>query len=300
MRIARLLIASIVAFGIAHPGTVSAAATDRQTGTHLITLGTRGGPIPAKDRAQSSNLLVVNGTPYLVDAGDGVLRRLTQADVNFRQIGKVFITHGHDDHTAGLGTLMSVAWDFQRHDAIDVYGPPGTVALVKGAIQYFTVNAEIRWTEGRRTPLGDVFVGHDVAPGLIYRDTNIKVTAVENTHFHIPAGSPYYGKYKSYAYRFQTPDRVIVFTGDTGPSDAVTELARDADILVSEIGSTEDLKQVLIKNGAWQGMTPEQQTAFVRHLTEEHLTPEEVGKLAARANVKMVVLTQPATDDQRP
>jgi ribonuclease BN (tRNA processing enzyme) len=126
------------------------------------------------------------------------------------------------------------------------------------------------------------------------------VTAVENTHFHIPAGSPYYGKYKSYAYRFQTPDRVIVFTGDTGPSDAVTELARDADILVSEIGSTEDLKQVLIKNGTWQGMTPEQQTAFVRHLTEEHLTPEEVGKSAARANVKMVVLTQPATDDQRP
>ena len=291
MRIARLLIASIVAFGIVHSGAVRAAATDRQTGTHLITLGTRGGPIPAKDRAQSSNLLVVNGTPYLVDAGDGVLRRLTQADVNFRQIGKVFITHGHDDHTAGLGTLMSVAWDFQRHDAIDVYGPPGTVALVKGAIQYFTVNAEIRWAEGRRTPLGDVFVGHDVAPGLIYQDTNIKVTAVENTHFHIPAGSPYYGKYKSYAYRFQTPDRVIVFTGDTGPSDAVTELARDADILVSEIGSTEDLKQVLIKNGTWQGMTPEQQTAFVRHLTEEHLTPEEVGKLAARANVKMVVLT---------
>jgi len=266
-------------------------AAKRQSASRLITLGTRGGPIPSKDRAQSSNLLVVNDTYYLIDAGDGVLRRLTQAGANFRKVGRVFITHDHDDHTAGLGTLMSVSWDFQRHDLIDVYGPPGTAALVKGAIQYFTVNAEIRWVEGRRTLLSKVFVGHDVQPGSIYEDANIKVTAVENTHFHIPEGTPYYGKYKSYAYRFQTPDRVIVFTGDTGPSDAVAELAKNADILVSEVASPDDLKQLLIKNGTWQGMSPDQQTAFMRHLNEEHLTPEEVGKLAARANVKKVVLT---------
>lgn len=291
MRIYPLLFAGIVALSILPLRQANGEATTTQTGTHLITLGTRGGPIPAKDRAQSSNLLIVNGTYYLVDAGDGVLRRLTQAGANFRQIGQVFITHGHDDHTAGLGALMSVAWDFQRHDPIAVYGPPGTAALVKGAIEYFTVNAEIRWAEGRRTPLGDVFVGHDVAPGLVYQDQNIKVTAAENTHFHIPEGSPYYGKYKSYAYRFQTPDRVIVFTGDTGPSDAVTELARNADLLVSEVGSSEDVKQVFIKNGTWQGMTPEQQTALMRHEVEEHLTPDEVGKMAARAHVKTVVLT---------
>jgi ribonuclease BN (tRNA processing enzyme) len=235
--------------------------------------------------------LIVNGAYYLIDAGDGVLRRMTRAGANFRQISRVFITHGHDDHTAGLGALMSVAWDFQRHDPIDVYGPPGTAALVEGAIQYFTVSAEIRWAEGRRTPLGDVFVGHDVGPGLVYKDQNIEVTAVENTHFHIPEGSPYYGKYKSYAYRFQTPDRVIVFTGDTGPSEAVTELARNADILVSEVGSSEDVKQVFIKNGTWQGMTPEQQAALMRHEVEEHLTPDAVGKMAARAHVKAVVLT---------
>lgn len=295
-KISVLLWAGLLAIGTIHMagsslGQTRGAATAAQSGSRLITLGTRGGPIPARDRAQSSNLLIVNGTYYLVDAGDGVLRRLAQAGVNFRQIGKVFITHGHDDHTAGLGTLMSVPWDFQRHDPIDVYGPPGTVALVKGAIQYFTGNAEIRWAEGRRTPLGDVFVGHDVAPGLIYQDANIRVTAAENTHFHIPEGSPYYGKYKSYAYRFQTPDRVIVFTGDTGPSEAVTELAKNADILVSEVGSGEEVKQVLIKNGTWQSMTPEQQAAFMRHEAEEHLTPEEVGKMAARAGVKAVVLT---------
>ena len=123
----------------------------QETKSRLITLGTRGGPVPTKDRAQSSNVLTVNGTNYLIDAGDGVVRRLVQAGINLRQVGKVFITHDHDDHTAGLGTLLSYEWDFQRHDPVDVYGPPGTAALVKGAIQYFTVNAEIRWVEGRRT-----------------------------------------------------------------------------------------------------------------------------------------------------
>lgn len=285
------VVASVIALLIIPAAAQTARTTNSQSKSELITLGTRGGPIPSKDRAQSSNLLIVNDTYYVIDAGDGMLRRLTQAGANFRKVGKIFITHDHDDHTAGLGTLLAASWDFQRRDPIDVYGPPGTAALVKGAMQYFTVNAEIRWVEGRKTPLGNVFVGHDVEPGQIYEDANIKVAAVENTHFHIPAGTPYAGKYKSYAYRFQTPDRVIVFTGDTGPSDAVADLAKDADLLVSEVTAPEDLKALLIKNGSWQSMTEDQQTAFMRHIVEEHLTPDEVGKLAARANVKKVVLT---------
>jgi len=64
----------------------------------------------------------------------------------------------------------------------------------------------------------DVFHGHDVGTGLIYQDPKIKVTAVENTHFNFPQGSPPYGKYKSYSYRFETPGRIVVVTGDTGPS----------------------------------------------------------------------------------
>ena len=107
------------------------------------------------------------------------------------------------------------------------------------------------------------------------------------------------GKYKSYSYRFETPGRVVVFTGDTGPSDKVAELAQNADILVSEVGSADDVKQLLIKNGTWQNMSAEQQTDVMRHLTEEHLTPAEVGKLAARAKAGKVVLTHllPSVND---
>jgi len=273
--------------------------------TRLITLGTAAGPPPRAHRAQSANLLMVNGVPYVVDAGDGVARRLAKAGVNAREIGTIFITHHHDDHTAGLGTLMSVAWDQNRTKPIHVYGPPRTEDLVSAAVQYFSISAEIRISDGGRTmPIAQVFFGHDVGTGVIFDDANIKVTAVENTHFLFHDGGPAAGKHKSYSYRFETSDRVIVITGDTGPNDAVTELARDADLLVAEANSVEDRKQGMIDSGAWQAMTPVEQARIMRQATEGHLTLADIGTMATRANVKTVVLThltsRAGTDDYAP
>jgi ribonuclease BN (tRNA processing enzyme) len=265
-------------------------AASAETATTVITLGTGGGPLPRKDRAQSSNLLVVNGTLYLIDAGDGVTRRIVQAGYDFRKIGKIFITHPHSDHTNGLATLLNSEWEYQRAEPIDIYGG-GVEALVKGAIDYLTPNAEIRWAEGKKRPMAETFHGHDVAPGLIYQDANVKVTAVENTHFNFPPGSPPYGKYKSYSYRFETPGRVVFFTGDTGPSDAVAELAKGADLYVTETTSPDDVVELFKRNGAWQAKSPSEQEGFLRHMHEEHVTPEDVGKMAAKAGVKAVVMT---------
>ena len=260
-------------------------------GTRLITLGTSAGPPPRAHRAQSSNLLTVNGTHYIVDAGDGVARRLAKAGINVREIGTIFITHHHDDHTAGLGTLLSVAWDQNRTKPIHVYGPPRTAELVTAAVQYFTISAEIRIADGGRSiPIAQVFFGHDVGTGAIYEDANIKVTAVENSHFHFHEG-PAAGKHKSYAYRFETPDRVIVFTGDTGASDAVIELSKDADLLVSETSSCQGRMEEMTQDGRWQAMSPAEQTGIVRQMTQGHMALDEIGKMAARANVKTLVLS---------
>jgi len=113
---------------------------------------------------------------------------------------------------------MSVAWDFNRTKPINAYGPPGTEALVKAAMQYFTMSSELRIGDGG-APFQSLrcFFGHDIGSGVIYQDDNIKVMAVENTHFKLHQAGPAVGKYKSYSYRFDTPDRVVVFTGDTGP-----------------------------------------------------------------------------------
>jgi ribonuclease BN (tRNA processing enzyme) len=263
-------------------------------GTRVVTLGTRSGPTPDLLRAQSSNVLITNGVAYVVDAGDGVSRRLIRLGVNFRDIGNVFITHLHSDHTAGLGALMM--WLDDRGDpakVVGIYGPPGTVASVQGLLQFLSVNAEIRISDGTKTiPSAKRFSSKDADEGLVFQDPNVKVTAVENTHFHFPPGTPGYGKYKSYAYRFDTADRSVVFTGDTGPSDAIVELARNADLLISEVTNpVDEFTAGEVKAGRWQNRTPEEQKNMIRHHIEEHLLPEDLGKMAARANVKAVVMT---------
>jgi ribonuclease BN (tRNA processing enzyme) len=126
------------------------ASQPSKASTRVITLGTQGGPFPQAHRAQSSNLLLVNGTHYIIDAGDGVARRLAKGKFSIPAIGTIFLTRLHDDHAAGLGTLMSAAWDENRTSPINVYGPPRTDELVKAAIQYFTISAEIRIHDGER------------------------------------------------------------------------------------------------------------------------------------------------------
>ena len=250
--------------------------TQSKTGSRLITLGTAGGPPPRAHQAQTSNLLTVNGTHYVIDAGDGVARRIAKAGIDVRDIGTIFITHHHDDHTAGLGTLMSVAWDNQRTSPINVYGPPPTEALVKAAVQYYAISAEIRIADGGRSiPVAQIFNGHDIGTGLIYQDVNIKVSAVQNSHFDLHKGSAT-GKHKSYPYRFEI---------------AVTELAKGADLLVTETSSFQERMQAMIDSGQWQAMTPAEQEGITRQATQGHMTTEIIGKMATRANVKTVILT---------
>ncbi len=271
-----------------------ATGTAANSSTRLITVGTRSGPRPTIERAQSSNLLIVNDTLYLVDAGIGTTRRLTEAGIQIADIGHIFISHGHDDHVGGLPALVTSEYNLGRSVAIEIYGPAGTRALTDGMIQFLTISSEIRVSDGNRTLLiGDIVESHEVDTGIIYRDENIAVTAVENSHFNFQPGSPAFGKYKSYSYRFETPDRVIVFTGDTGPSDALTELSRGADLLVTEVtfASADEIRERRIAASAWDIMTPTEQQGYLRHMVEEHLTQEEVGRMAERAGVKAVLLT---------
>jgi len=303
LRRRNFLLLTLGAALLAASAHVALAQTTPQSkiGTRLITLGTRSGPNPTVWRAQSSNALIVNGKPYIIDAGDGVTRRLTRAGIGFRDIDAIFITHPHSDHTGGLPALLTVQYDSIRTKPVDVYGPPGTEEIVRGILPFLDVNAEVRMGDGTRTIMASkIFSGHNKEPGVIFQDSNIKVTAVENSHFHFAQGNPAYGKYRSYALRFDTPDRSIVFTGDTGASDAILALAKGADLLVSEVNSVEEFKARQIQIGRWQAMTSRQQEETIRHIVDEHVSPEQVGEMASRTGVKTVILTHlPATADPK-
>ena len=127
------------------------------------------------------------------------------------------------------------------------------------------------------------------------------MTAVENTHFNFQPGTPPYGKYHSYSYRVETPGRVVFFTGDTGPSDAVVDLAKGADVYVTEVTSVDEVVEQFKRTGAWDAKTKGEQDGFIRHMHEEHVTPAEVGQMAAKAGVKTVVMTHfgPSVDSER-
>lgn len=255
------------------PGTVNGQ-------TELILLGTGGGPELWADRAGIASLVIVNGKHYLVDAGEGVSRQLVRAGLKAPDVDVVILTHLHDDHTAGLAGLMTLAYSL-RAQAMKIIGPPRTEALVDATIASLAANAEIRKAENNlsTTPEG-VFSTMDVDPGLIYSDESLRVFAVENTHYTVRGRvpqDPLARRNKSYSLRFETPDKVIAFTGDTGPSEAVQALADGADILVAEMVTESDLRKL-----------PPAIAALVRL---GHLSPAQVGELAVNANVATVVLS---------
>jgi ribonuclease BN (tRNA processing enzyme) len=261
--------------------------------TRVITLGTQGGPLPVSHRAQPANAVVVGDRIYLVDAGNGVMQQLARAGLDYRRIGQIFITHNHDDHNADWGTLMGFQLTAGRSQPVTVYGPYGTESMLKGFLQYYQPNDRIRRADARiASSAVSLLHAHDITSnGLVYADELVKVTAVEVCHYHFDAATrPEMAQDKSFAFRFQTPDKVIVFSGDTGACPALVEFARDADLLIHEVINLELIADSLHKFMGPQAK-PDFFNAVMRHMAEDHTTPEDIGKLATAAHVKKVVLS---------
>ena len=291
-------------------------AASAQQATTITLLGTKGGPVedPSGRRAQSSTLLTVNGVHYLIDAGDGVVSRLIKAGVPPYTVRKVFLTHRHLDHTAGLTAFMSQSWfnGWFFHDKyymdrsttkpfVEIYGPPDTSTLFEGSMKFLSVSARDADALGSGTMKlpQEVFSMRTIEkPGVVFNDGTVKVTAIENTHFtHFGPGPIAKNRDFSFAYRFDTPSGSVVFTGDSGPSENITKLAEGADVLVSEV-----LDFKLLTTESWGvGITKAPNPEQIRsHMERKHLSPEEVGKMAAKAGVKLVILSHVVPGDVSP
>lgn len=280
---------AVSAWAASAPAGISFAA--KSTNSRLVLLGTGAGPFPKVRRSQPSSALEINGHLYLIDTGDGTARQLTAAGFAPSDVDRIFYTHLHFDHTMGLAPLLGFNWMTQRAKHYDVYGPPGTRSFVDRAIAYSSYSMEITAAQMPPVPqIGDLVSVHEVkvsGPTLIYSDENVRVTAVVNTHFSTMAPNKMLDRRGSYSLRFDSRDRSIVFTGDTGYSDAVTQLARGADILVSEVmDMAQTAAYVRRQYGEMKDVSP-----MLAHVYREHMSPEDVGRLAAKAGVSMVVLS---------
>ena len=270
--------------------------------TQILFLGTSGGPPLLFERSKPSTLLIVDGRYYLIDCGIGTARRLVEARIDSNRIQTVLLTHLHADHDLGLADVMANDF-FERArggatEPVSVYGPPQTRALVDAAFQFISVGfrpfAAENPTDYPRNGTGYVspFVAHEIdRGGVVFKDDKISVTAIENAHYALMPKRDR-RDFKSYSYRVETPDGVIVFTGDTGPSDAVAQLARDADVVIAEASylAPEQLDRLGVLIAARSHWAPARTKSWRDHSLFEHLDPEQVGRLASKANARAVIL----------
>jgi len=242
----------------------------------LTLLGTGGGPGGRADRSGIATLLEVDGHRYLIDAGGGVSRQLALAGVAEKDVPLVFLTHLHDDHYAGLLSLASFAWS-TRGAGLQVLGPKGTQELAQALGGVMEINARIRNAEsGQSRPVAAFLGARDLSPGPAFSDGTVTVKAMENSHYTLMDKARAPGA-QSLSYRFDMGGRSVVFTGDTGPVAGLAEFARGADVLVAEMATAAD-----------RAMVP---PPVQRHMDVEHLSPAQVGDLAAQAGVGKLVLS---------
>lgn len=122
-------------------------------GTRLILLGTAGGPRPRPTRAAPAQVIVANGSAYVVDCGNGVARQLVMAKVPSPSIRQVWVTHHHSDHNADYGTLLLLAWSAGLATPVDTWGPPPLAHITDTFFDMSATDIDARMRdEGRVDP----------------------------------------------------------------------------------------------------------------------------------------------------
>lgn len=243
--------------------------------SRLVLLGTAGGPTPKPTRSGPAQAIVIGGDTYVIDCGDGVARQMVLAGIPLGSIRKVFLTHHHSDHNADYGNLLLLAWSATLASHVDTYGPPPLVEMTRLFLQMNAYDIRTRVADEGRPPLGGLIRAHELtATGLVMQDTNVMVRCALVDH---PPVTP------ALAYRFDCPDRSIVFSGDTRPSAALETLARGADVLVHEVMYLPALERLIASEP--------NATTLRQHLLASHTSIEDAGRVATRAGVKTLVLS---------
>jgi len=245
--------------------------------TRIVLLGT-GTPSPDPDRSGAATAIVVNGTPYLIDFGPGVVRRIAAASqksvpglsvVNLRV---AFLTHLHSDHTAGYPDLILTPWAVGRTHALEVYGPKGLKHLTRHILEAYEEDIRIRRRDKKilgqpGQEHGYQVNAHEITPGLVYTDANVKVKAFSVDHGDVP---------HAYGYRFETADRSIVISGDAAPSQSVIDHCSPCDVLIHEAYS-------LL---TYDNVAPPYQEYRRKH----HTSSRQLAELAKRARPGLLIL----------
>ncbi len=270
-----LLIVALSGFNFARTNAPanSIQQQNTQSKTQIVLLGT-GTPNADPDRSGPSVAIVVNDTPYIINFGPGVVRRAAAAHrkgvkgLEVKNLRRAFVTHLHSDHTLGLPDLIFSPWTLERKEPLEVYGPSGIRAMAQNIMKAYEQDINIRLNglePANKT--GYKVNAHEIKPGVVYRDQNVTVKA-------FPVG---HGSWKqAFGYRFETPDRVIVISGDCTPSASVVENCNGCDVLIHEVYS----------QAGFATRPPEWQ----KYHSNFHTSTRELAEIARKAKPRLLIL----------
>ncbi len=211
---------------------------DKRTRIHVLGSGT---PTPTPTRFGSAFALAIGNEQMMIDCGPAATHKLVKAGLWPTNIDYLFFTHHHFDHDIDYPCFLLCRWDqsIGVENTLQVLGPAPTERLTRGILDEnegvfahdwkarvgHPLSQRIHVNRGGTLPRQPPSVqARDIAPGKVFSGTDWEVTAAPAEHVQ-----PFLD---SLAYRFDTPAGSVVFTGDTQPCDSVTELARDADLML--------------------------------------------------------------------
>jgi len=244
--------------------------------TKVAILGS-GNPNPDPEHSGCSIAIIVNEQSYIIDFGPGLVREASALSksyggpfesLNAKNLKTAFLTHLHSDHTTGYPDLILTPWVLGRDKPLEVYGPEGIKNMTSHILEAYEEDIRYRIyglepanNEGWRVN------AHEIEEGLIYTDANVKVEAFKVEHGSWP---------NAYGFRFTTPDKVIVISGDTRPCDNILKYAKGADILIHEIYSQSGFDK---KNDFWK-----------KYHAMNHTSTKELAEMANKAKPGLIIL----------
>lgn len=247
-------------------------ATEKKS-TQIVLLGT-GTPNADPDASGPAVAIIVNDTPYIIDCGPGVVRRASSAFRNgvkgleVSKLRRLFITHLHSDHTAGYPDFILTPAVLDRDAPLEVYGPTGIKQMTDHILKAYSedINLRIHGLEPAKPRGYEVHV-REIRPGIIYRDENVTVKAFQVRH----------GSWKhAYGFRFETPDKTIVISGDCTFSESVIENCNGCDVLIHEVFSTTGFAR---REPEWQ-----------RYHAAFHTSSKQLAEIATKSKPGLLVL----------
>ena len=243
----------------------------------VVFLGT-GTPGPTPNRQGPSLAVIAGGKAYLADVGVGVVRQADAAyankieALNPRNLDIAFVTHLHSDHTLGLPDLILTPWVLGRSAPLELYGPPGISAMAENILKAYAQDIHIRITGlEQANETGYKVNAHEIKPGVIYQDANVKVTAFAVRHGTWPL---------ALGYRFDAAGKSIVFSGDTAPAESVVEACNGCNLLIHEVYI-----------GSPDANSPRSPEHWAQYMRTFHTSAAELADIATRARAKILVTT---------